>query len=144
MKTHIFVGMIINLWILFGVIEFNQSSPWVMYWVMVRCLSKILRHFYNAYTAMDLRFELFAIDYIRMSAFYVLYPLEYILSLALVVDTLPRIKSRGVLQWTMPNAFNFDFDYQLVFFFYICASIPNFINTFVYLHRKRAQMLCSA
>lgn len=37
----------------------------------------------------------------------------------------------------MPNIFNFDFDYQLVYFFYICASIPNFINTFVYLHRKR-------
>jgi hypothetical protein len=25
MKTHIFIGMLINLWILFGVIKFNQS-----------------------------------------------------------------------------------------------------------------------
>lgn len=25
MKTHIFIGMIINLWILFGVIRFNQE-----------------------------------------------------------------------------------------------------------------------
>jgi hypothetical protein len=41
----------------------------------------------------------------------------------------------------MPNRLNFDFDYQLVFFFYICASVPNFINTFVYLHRKRQQQL---
>jgi len=41
----------------------------------------------------------------------------------------------------MPNLMNFDFDYQLIYFFYICASLPNFINTFVYLHRKRAQQL---
>ncbi len=25
MKTHIFIGMLINLWILFGVIKFNQE-----------------------------------------------------------------------------------------------------------------------
>ena len=37
----------------------------------------------------------------------------------------------------MPNSLNFDFDYALIYFFYLCASIPNFLNTFVYLHRKR-------
>jgi len=25
MKTHIFIGMIINIWILFGVIKFNEN-----------------------------------------------------------------------------------------------------------------------
>jgi len=25
MKTHIFIGMLINLWILFGVIKFNEK-----------------------------------------------------------------------------------------------------------------------
>ena len=44
----------------------------------------------------------------------------------------------------MPNFFNFDFNYQLIYFFYICASVPNFINTAVYLHRKRRQQLCMA
>ena len=39
----------------------------------------------------------------------------------------------------MQNVMNFDFDYQLILFFYICASVPNFINTAVYLHRKRNQ-----
>lgn len=41
----------------------------------------------------------------------------------------------------MPNIMNFDFDYQLILFFYMCASVPNFINTAVYLHRKRQQQL---
>ena len=92
MKTHIFVGMLINLWMLFGVVKLNPESTWLLHWIILRCVQKIVRHFYNAYTAMDLKFEVFAIDYIRMTAFYVLYPLEYLLSLALVVDTLPIVK----------------------------------------------------
>lgn len=92
MKTHIFIGMLINLWILFGVIEFNRESPYVMHWVILRCVQKTIRHFYNAYSAMDLKFEVYAIDWLRMSSFYVLYPLEYIYSLVLVVNTLPKIK----------------------------------------------------
>lgn len=64
----------------------------VTYWVLLRCLSKIIRHFYNAYSAMDLKFEVFAIDYLRMTSFYIMYPLEYILSLVLVFRTLPHIK----------------------------------------------------
>ncbi len=58
----------------------------------MRCFSKIVRHFYNAYIAMDLKFEVYAIDYIRMTSFYVIYPAEYILSLILVIQTLPAIK----------------------------------------------------
>jgi Protein tyrosine phosphatase-like protein, PTPLA len=64
----------------------------VTYWVILRCVVKIIRHFYNAYAAMDLKFEVYAIDYIRMTSFYVLYPLEYLLSLTLVIKTIPEIK----------------------------------------------------
>jgi hypothetical protein len=53
-------------------------------------------------------------------------------------------REQQILQFNMPNIINFDFDYQLVYFFYLCASVPNFINTCVYLHRKRAQQLCMA
>jgi hypothetical protein len=60
--------------------------------VILRCLTKTMRHFYNAYSAMDLKFEVYAIDYLRMTSFYVLYPLEYVLSLWLVIRTLPHIK----------------------------------------------------
>lgn len=41
---------------------------------------------------MDLKFEVYAIDYIRMTSFYVLYPLEYVLTQLLVFNTLPIIK----------------------------------------------------
>lgn len=92
MKTHIFVGMLINAWVLFGVVAYNKNTEYVMYWVLLRCVQKIIRHFYNAYTAMELKFEVYAIDYIRMTSFYLFYPLEYFLSLWLVINTLPHIR----------------------------------------------------
>ena len=41
---------------------------------------------------MDLKFEVYAIDYIRMTSFYVLYTLEYGYSILLVLNTLPSLK----------------------------------------------------
>lgn len=41
---------------------------------------------------MDLKYEIYLIDYIRMTSYYVMYVVEYILSLALVIQTLPIIK----------------------------------------------------
>ena len=103
MKTHIFVGMLINAWVLFGVIDYNRNVSKLVYSRLLciehlcnamghTTISKIVRHFYNAYSAMDLKFEVFAIDYIRMTSFYIIYPLEYIYSLTLVINTLPVIK----------------------------------------------------
>ena len=80
----------------------------------------MIRHFYNAYLAMDLKFEVYAIDYVRMTSYYVIYLIEYLYSLILVITTLPFIKyvisfdlirRDGILQKNMPNYFNFDFDY---------------------------------
>lgn len=41
---------------------------------------------------MDLKFEVYAIDYIRMTSFYFMYTAEYALTLVLVIQTLPKIK----------------------------------------------------
>ena len=41
---------------------------------------------------MDLKYEIYFIDYLRMSSYYVIYVIEYALSLILVVQTLPIIK----------------------------------------------------
>lgn len=49
-----------------------------MAWVVLRCASKIIRHGYNAYLALNLKFEYYWIDYLRMTSFYVLYLAEFI------------------------------------------------------------------
>jgi hypothetical protein len=46
MKTHIFIGMIINLWILFGVIKFNEKvSGWENIIGPIGHLCYLLGHF---------------------------------------------------------------------------------------------------
>jgi hypothetical protein len=102
-------------------------------------VNKIIRHFYNAYLHMDLRFEIYPIDWFRMSSFYVTYSLEYLISLLVVVTAIPEVKKSPIIY---KNEFlNFSFDYLFVLLFYVCASIPYFLNTIVYLHSKRSQML---
>ena len=56
-----------------------------MYWILLRSTSKVVRHFYNAYLAMDLKYEVYFVDYFRMTSYYLLYVAEYLISLTLVV-----------------------------------------------------------
>jgi|LauGreDrversion4_2_1035121.scaffolds.fasta_scaffold723640_1 hypothetical protein len=43
----------------------------------------------------------------------------------------------------MPNAYNLDVDFTLVYYVFLFCSLPNFISTFCYLHKKRQQQLYS-
>mmetsp|Transcript_7216 Transcript_7216/g.6324 ORF Transcript_7216/g.6324 Transcript_7216/m.6324 type:complete len:230 (+) Transcript_7216:3-692(+) len=141
MRKHIFINIFVYNWILFGVIDFYPANSFVVPWIVLRCLSKIIRHFYNAYLAMDLRFEVYWIDYIRMTSYYVFYTVEYLYTLILVQITMPKVKLERPWSFDMPNSLNFNFDYRIIYFLYICVSIPNFIDTFIYLHRKRKEWL---
>ena len=40
---------------------------------------------------MDLKLEVYAIDYLRMTSYYALYTLEYAYTLLLVIITLPKL-----------------------------------------------------
>ena len=83
---------------------------------------------------MGFKFKIYVIDWTRMSSFYVLYPVEYALSMLIVLTTLPVVKSNGSLVY-------FSFDFAVIYFLYMCLSLPHFLNTFIYLHRKRLQQL---
>ena len=109
------------------------------YWVYLRCVSKLLRHSYNAYLALNLKFEYYWVDWLRMTSFYVLYVAEYLLSVILLIITLPFVKVNPETSYSLPNDLNFHFDLTLVYFLVLCISVPNFVSTFVYLHKKRAQ-----
>ena len=86
--------------------------------MILRCFNKIIRHFYNAYTAMDLKFEVYAIDYIRMTSFYITYPLEYLMTQLLVIYTIPIIK------YALMTFTNNDFNIELAKLAYLtCLTL---------------------
>jgi hypothetical protein len=72
-----------------------------------------------------------------MTSFYVLYTSEYLLSILLLFAAIPNIKRESAQFIQMPNEVNFDLDVTLIYFVLLFVSVPNFISTFVYLHRKR-------
>ena len=86
---------------------------------------------------MGYKFKLYPIDWARMTSFYVLYPTEYALSIIIVLATLPVVKRTKALVLTE----KLGIDFAIVYFLYICLSFPHFLNTFIYLHRKRLQQL---
>jgi hypothetical protein len=74
-----------------------------------------------------------------MSSFYVFYTAEFLLAVSLTLITIPYIKEAGM--FAMPNGINFCFDLTLVYFVFLCLSVPNFISTWLYLYHKRQQQL---
>lgn len=77
----------------------------------------------------------------RMTSFYILYVTEYLVAVFMLVQVIPTIKMPRNSVTSMPNNLNFDLDLTLVYFVALFVSVPNFISTFIYLHKKREQQL---
>ena len=135
--------LIINVFqayfLIFAVIDFYPSHKWVMCFMAVRALSKLIRYLYNVYTTMGYKFTFFPFEWVRMSAFYILYPLEGFLTLIIILATVPIVKTNESLIWEIRTFLNVNIDFTIFYFIFLCASLPNFLSTLVYLHRKRRQ-----
>ena len=59
--------------------------------MVARCVNKMLRHMYNTYCAMGLKFALYGFEFFRTSSFYILYLVEYALINVLVIEALPEV-----------------------------------------------------
>ena len=140
LARHVQINMAINMFILFGVIEYTPTSDagrsLINCWITIMCISKMIRHFYQTYGGLGLRFTYFPVDWFRMTSFYVVYSLEYLLSLLLVLLTIPAVKYNTELTIMVPYC-ETPVSLTLVYFAYMTCSIPYFIHTFNYLHKKR-------
>lgn len=142
LKRHHLTNIFIYNFILFGVIEYYPKPQHniVLWWMLVRTLSTVIRNVYNIYVNMDLKFVYPGFDWFRMTTFYVLYSAEYILSILLVLTVFPYIKRTSIFKITLIDHNNrLHFDYSWFYLFYLVASLPNFVQTFAYLHVKRSE-----
>jgi hypothetical protein len=92
---------------------------------------------YHIYTAMGYKFKLYPLDWIRMSMFYVLYPFEGFLIVVIILATIPVVKNNTSLIWEVRTFIELNVDFTIFYFIFLCASLPNFITTLIYLHMKR-------
>lgn len=142
-RRHL-VNIIIYNFILFGVIAYfpmHHHHNLILWWMLVRTISTVVRNSYHIYVNMDMKFVYPAFDWFRMTTFYVLYSAEYVISILLVLAVFPYIKRSSQFHIHLPNQNKLQFDFAWIYLLYLTASLPFFINTFVYLHMKRAQQL---
>ena len=127
------------LFTIFAVIEFYPSHKWVMCFMAERALSKLVRYMYNTYTTMGYKFSFYPFEWVRMSLFYILYPLESFFTIIIILATLPVVKTNESLVWEIRTFVDINIDFTILYFIFMVAGLPNFLTTIVYLHRKRQQ-----
>ena len=143
-KRHLFINMLIQGSIVHLCLYFYETPEAILtYYVLLRCCARLTRHLYNAYLSLDLKFEHYWVDYLRMTSFYFFYVAQYLCSFVIVVTLLPSIRHSNMGLEMMPNKLNFDVDVSLLYIMGLFASVPHFVSTCIYLHQKRQQQLYS-
>ena len=87
---------------------------------------------------MGLKFTLYGFEFARMTSFYVIYLMEYMLMNVLVIQALPEVQPVFFPHWE--GAFDSKFFYIL----FLCFALPHFVGTYIELHKKRQKNLIYA
>ena len=138
LSRYLMINIMQAYLIIFFVIDFYPSHKWVMCFIVVRCLGKLIRYMYHTYIAMGYKFRFYPFDWVRMTAFYILYPLESFLMVIIILATVPIVKNNQSLILKVNLFIDLDIDFSIFYFIFLCASLPNFLTTIIYLHSKRS------
>lgn len=65
-----------------------------------------------------------ALTWLRYTAFIVLYPIGVVSEVWLLVEALPTVKANSMYSVTMPNSFNFGFDYYIFLVAFVLPIYP--------------------
>lgn len=79
--------------------------------------------------------------WLRYTAFMVLYPLGVSSELTMAWRALPDIKARGLFSSTLPNSWNWGFDYHLVCVLVMATYIPGLPQLYGYMLTQRKKVL---
>ena len=139
-RHHTFVNIMIANWMVWGVIEIQNTHYIIFYWILIRIASRLIKHVYNIYINMGMRFQIVWLDYFRFTSFYLMLPLEVMCSYLVIYFLFSDIRLNGPKFFKI-ESIDFVVDYTLLIFMYFTISIPNLFNTFSYLHDKRIQLL---
>ena len=144
--------LLFNLWALmlaFLVIPFYPSHPMIIYWVLLRQLRKYVRishHFYASKMKKQSKkaklspFERFCIDLLTFS-----FPLEYAMSVVLVLVTYPLIQHSSAMNIPLTSGTADREGWSLCLApLYLCslaATVPCFVVSLVQVWRKREKLV---
>ena len=139
LKRHIFIFQMWALFIVFMVIPYYQAHDWVIYWVVIRSVRKLLRYLHRMYLDLGFRHEVFPLEWLCINGLCFTLPIEYIIGVIIVLVTFPVARHASSLNLKICSACTIDL--SLVYFVALFLSIPYFLSSLVYICRKREHQM---
>jgi len=127
--------------IVYGIFEIYPESRWSGLAILSWSLAEIIR--YQYYLADDFGLEIPLLTTLRYSAFIILYPTGIIGEYLSIISALPKIDAccPRVYSLSLPNEWNFAFDYRLFTYFMLLVLGPGFINLYMHMLSQRRNKL---
>uniref|UniRef100_A0A8D3C5M9 Very-long-chain (3R)-3-hydroxyacyl-CoA dehydratase n=1 Tax=Scophthalmus maximus TaxID=52904 RepID=A0A8D3C5M9_SCOMX len=116
-----------------------QSEDSVLLFVTAWTVTEIIR--YSFYTFSLLNHLPFLIKWARYTFFFVLYPMGVTGELLTIYAALPYVQKTGLYSVTLPNKYNFSFDYHSFLILVMISYIPLFPQLYFHMIRQRKKVL---
>uniref|UniRef100_A0A8C4WPF7 Very-long-chain (3R)-3-hydroxyacyl-CoA dehydratase n=1 Tax=Eptatretus burgeri TaxID=7764 RepID=A0A8C4WPF7_EPTBU len=119
-----------------------QNEYSVLLFLTAWTITEIVR--YSFYTFSLLNFLPYFIKWARYSFFILLYPLGVSGELFLIYAALPYVHKTGLYSISLPNAYNFSFDYYIFLIIVMLSYIPIFPQLYLHMLGQRRKVIGGA
>uniref|UniRef100_V9L2F2 Very-long-chain (3R)-3-hydroxyacyl-CoA dehydratase n=3 Tax=Callorhinchus milii TaxID=7868 RepID=V9L2F2_CALMI len=116
-----------------------QNEDSVLLFVVAWAVTEIVR--YSFYTFSLLNHLPYLIKWARYTLFIVLYPMGVTGELLTIYAALPHTRKSGLYSITLPNKYNFSFDYHTFLILVMISYIPIFPQLYFHMFRQRRKVL---
>ncbi|KAI4798467.1 hypothetical protein KUCAC02_022036 [Chaenocephalus aceratus] len=140
--VHCAVGIVPSSVVLTGfqvIVREVQSEDSVLLFVSAWTITEIIR--YSFYTFSLLNHLPYLIKWARYTFFFALYPMGVTGELLTIYAALPVVQKTGLYSITLPNKYNFSFDYHSFLIIVMISYIPLFPQLYFHMIRQRKKVL---
>ncbi|NXD84949.1 HACD2 dehydratase, partial [Halcyon senegalensis] len=117
-----------------------QTEDSVLLFVVAWTITEIIR--YSFYTFSLLNHLPYLIKWARYTLFIVLYPMGVSGELLTIYAALPFVRQSGLYSISLPNKYNFSFDYYTFLILVMISYIPIFPQLYFHMLHQRRKVLC--
>ncbi|KAL8183162.1 UNVERIFIED_CONTAM: Very-long-chain (3R)-3-hydroxyacyl-CoA dehydratase 2 [Gekko kuhli] len=119
-----------------------QSEDSILLFVVAWTITEIIR--YSFYTFSLLNHLPYLIKWARYTLFIVLYPMGVSGELLTIYAALPFVRQSGLYSISLPNKYNFSFDYYTFLILIMMSYIPLFPQLYFHMLHQRRKVLSPA
>jgi len=116
-----------------------QDNPGVAAFVLAWSITEVIRYSFYAFSLLD-RLP-YIIQWCRYTFFFILYPIGVTGELVSIYSSLRHVAKSGLYSVSMPNSFNFAFDFHLFLILVMLSYIPIFPQLYFHMVRQRKKVI---